>query len=451
MKRLGEIRDSLEGVIPSLIATTDAEGMPNVSYLSHVYFVDDTHVALSNQYFSKTAANVAANGLATVMVVDGSTGEQHILDLVFESSETSGDIFDRVSIHLDVVSREQGMGDVMKLRAVDIYRLEACRPVPAANPLALPEPKDADRRDHLQLTAALVEGLDAEADPERLLDKALEGLDRLFGFRHAMVLVPDNDRLQLTTIASRGYERSGIGSEVAFGTGTIGMAAASHLPVRISDISRGRRYVHAVRTTSGLGKGDPLPLPAIAAPVSQLAVPMLVQRRLTGVLFVESDRRLAFRHKDEEALTVIARHLALALALAEQDRDRQEAAAPAPAPVVREREKDPSRGFRLRFYPRDGSVFVDDDYLIRGVPGRLLIHMIGKYLKEGQQEFLNKEIRRDRALLLPEYKDNLETRLILLRRRLEEKNGPIMLHRAERGRIRLELDATPELVVVEEA
>lgn len=124
---LERLRDSFEGVIPSVIATTDADGMPNISYLSHVHYVDETHVALSNQFFSKTATNVARNGLATVMVVDGYSGQQHVLDLVFERSETEGETFERVAIHLAIL--ESRMSGIMKLRAVDIYRVEDCQAV----------------------------------------------------------------------------------------------------------------------------------------------------------------------------------------------------------------------------------------------------------------------------------------------------------------------------------
>jgi hypothetical protein len=47
---LRDLGACFEGVIPSILATASADGVPNVSYLSHVEFVDDAHVALSNQF-----------------------------------------------------------------------------------------------------------------------------------------------------------------------------------------------------------------------------------------------------------------------------------------------------------------------------------------------------------------------------------------------------------------
>ncbi|PDT15576.1 transcriptional regulator [Rhizobium sp. J15] len=442
------LRDSFEGVIPSIIATTDADGMPNISYLSHVHYVDERHVALSNQFFSKTADNVARNGLATVMVVDGYSGQQHVLDLVFERSETEGETFDQLAIHLAIL--ESRMSGIMKLHAVDIYRVEDCRAVPAANPLVEPEPLCLP--DLMGRVARLTARMSNCGDPETLLDATLEGLSERFGYSNSMVLVPDGERDGLTTIASRGYDQFGFGAEVAAGRGIIGLAAERRRTVRITDLSRGRRYIEAVRAMAGVEDAAPIPLPALEKPLSQIALPLVARGRLVGVLFSESTERFTFRHRDEEALIVIAAHLATALSFLSEERERAETNGreKADAPADRAGATPAGRRIAVRFYPRDGSLFVDDDYLIRGVPGRLLLHFLEDYVRTGKQDFLNREIRRDRRLQLPDFKDNLETRLILLRRRLEEKAGPITLDRADRGRLRLTLAGWPEIEVVEE-
>ncbi|KYO56048.1 GAF domain-containing protein [Tistrella mobilis] len=438
---LDALRDALEGIIPSVIATLDADGMPNISYLSHVHYVDAGHVALSNQFFSKTAANVRRTGRATVMVVDARTGDQFLLDLVFVGARTTGEVFERIAVHLEVMSAAQGMGEVMRLRAVDLYRVAAVTRVVAAEPLEMPPPRP-QAPDHLELAARLTALMAAEPDADRLLDLTLDRLVADLGMGNLVVAVPDETGGLLTTIASRGYPQYGVGSEVALGEGVIGVAALRRRVLRIADMRRGQRYVAAVRGAMDRPPMAGIPFPSLAQPQCQLAVPMIAQGRLVGVLFAESAESFAFGHAEEAVLSIVAATLALALDRAEAERGEAPAAdVPDPAPAGR-------RPIRLRYFPRDGSIFIDGDYLIRGVPGRLLHHFVTAYLATGRQDFTNREIRRDAALRLPDFKDNLETRLILLRRRLDEKPGPITLTRPARGAIRLDYAGQPEIEVV---
>jgi hypothetical protein len=91
----------------------------------------------------------------------------------------------------------------------------------------------------------------------------------------------------------------------------------------------------------------------------------------------------------------------------------------------------------VRYFPSDDSVFIDEAYLIKGVPGRIFQKLLQLYLEQKRQEFTNREIRLDPSLKLPEFQDNLEARLILLRRRLEERTDVVRLDHVGRGRLRL--------------
>jgi adenylate cyclase len=93
-------------------------------------------------------------------------------------------------------------------------------------------------------------------------------------------------------------------------------------------------------------------------------------------------------------------------------------------------------------------VFIDHAYVIKGVPGRLLWRMLRAHLQEGRSEFTNREFRLDATLKLPDVKDNLESRLLLLSRRLAENAWPVRIARSGRGRVVLEVDSP---LILEEA
>ena len=75
----------------------------------------------------------------------------------------------------------------------------------------------------------------------------------------------------------------------------------------------------------------------------------------------------------------------------------------------------------VKHYQEDDSVFLNNEYLIKGVAGGILWRLLKNHAEQGRTEFSNREIRLDQTLDLPDIKDNLEARLILLRKRLEER------------------------------
>lgn len=421
--------------MPSVIATSDPAGVPNISYLSHVHFVDDEHVALSNQFFSKTAANVQTSGSASVMVVNGRTGQQHVLHLRYVRSERDGPLYERLRVHLAIGAASQGMRNVMRLRAVDIYRVIDVKVINPTDPLE-DKPTALAARDHLAGTAAVCQVLAQAEDFETMLDRLIEGLVERLGFRHVVVAVPDEANAHLITIASHGYDATGIAAETPMGEGAIGTAATERLGVRVSDLGRANRYVAAVGEQNR-EQVTPIPFPGLLAPRSQMALPVMRGQRLLGVIFVEAEAPFAFSHADELALQIIALQLASAF-----ERDAGQVSE-ATSSLAQSNEHQGAEGaFTMRYEASDGSVFIGDEYLIRGIPGRVLHHFISRFLASGTVDFANRDLRRDPSLRLPVYKDNLETRLILLRRRLEEKGSPIQLSRPARGLVHLNVMAT---------
>jgi len=245
MLKLDAIRECLEGAIPGTMATASLDGRPNIALLSQVEFVDSDHVALSYQFFNKTRQNILVNPRATLTVISSTTAAQYRLSLKFLRTETSGPLFENMKAKLAGIASHTGMSGVFRLLGADIFRVLDIRPV-LGKYLAPPPPQ----RNLLASLRACSERLAACADLERLLGETLVCLDEQFGIRHTMVLMLDEPNARLYTVASRGYEKSGIGSEIPLGQGVIGVAARERTPIRIGHMNSEYAYGRAVRESA---------------------------------------------------------------------------------------------------------------------------------------------------------------------------------------------------------
>lgn len=464
---LAQLTACFEGVMPAWLFTCSADGTPNAAILSHVDYVDARHVALSFQFFNKSRRNIAENPQAAIRLIDAESMQVYMLDLRFVRTETTGPLFESMRLRIEAIASHSGLKGIFRLLGADVYEVLAVEALPheAGHPAAVAaEPPRATFS-----LAAMQEFADAICHArslDDLLDTILATLDRVFGFGHAMILLTGDHPDRLELVASRGYARVGAGSDVRFGEGIIGLVAEARRAVRISGMLRHSLYADAVaRRSVELGlpvDARRIPLPGLPDPDSQLGIPLLARDELVGVLCIESREPYRFHEEDRTQLEALGGLLAIAIQHAvlleraeSRPDDAPEEASRAPGPHVeapsRERPSRTGAAPRLapltvEFFPREECLLVDGEYLVRSLPARILWKVLREHDRDGCTEFTNRRLRLDHDLQLPAYKDNLEARLILLRRRLAERCPAIRIVPSGRGRFRLELDAPVALV-----
>ena len=441
--RIETIRECLEGIIPGHIATCDAEGMPNLAYLSQVQYIDNEHVALSYQFFNRTRQNVLANSPVRLLLTSHLTGAQYWLSLQYLRTETAGPLFEQMKAKLAGIASHTGMSGIFKLLGSDIYRILEIRQVPGQT--VAPPPPPVNYLSALRQASGRLSGC---SNLECLLETALDSLRSEFGINHVMLLMHDEGRGRLYTLASRGYPESGIGSEIPVGAGVIGICARERAPIRIGFMTSEYTYGRTVRDSiAANGHADALesaiPLPGLPHASSQLAVPITVVDRLLGVLYVESVADLHFGYDDEDALVAFAAQLGLAIHHHQQTEELQDE-----VPGAEDSGEQPTAGppLLIRHFAANDSVFLDDDYLIKGVAGAILWAMLTDFVERRRTSFTNKGLRVDSRIRLPGVSDNLEARLVLLQRRLDERAAGIRLAKSGRGRFSLLVERPLQLV-----
>ena len=397
------------------------------------------------------------------------TLQAYRLRLRFERSETSGPLFDTMSLRIQAIASHTGMSGIFRLVAADVFEVERLEKVEGFLTTA-PESRPGDEvaleglRTELRGLQWVSERINRSPDLDSLLDAVLEALDTFFGFRHAMVLLAEEPCGRLVTMASRGYGDAGVGAEVGIGDGLIGTVARERRVLRISGLDQGLSYGRAVRrevlsTEGGDGLAAEIPLPGLADARSALVIPSWpCATAWSGCSRPRAGRRWPSTSGTRPTSRSLGHQIALGVERMLEPAAAEPAAAdPADGPeaTALAGARAPGAGPRRTFcyYRNDDCVFVDGEYLIRNVPGRILWKLLGQWAREGRTEFTNRELRLDPALGLPAFRDNLESRLVSAAPppRGEMPRRPPRCRRAAAGRFALQLACGLELVERETA
>jgi hypothetical protein len=454
---LETLTSCFQGIIPAVLCTCSADGLPNVAYISYVDFVDIRHVALSFQFFNKSRRNIAENPQALILVTDPDTRQGWTLDLRYARSESSGPVFDRMFLRIEAIASYTGLKGIFRLRAADIYQVAAIREIAGERGHTGDTAVRARRavpESVFTMTALqdLLQRINAADCLETLLESILEGIEEFFGFRHSMILLAAEEPGVLVTIAARGYEGEAAGAEARFGEGIAGVVAEAQKPIRISGLLSGMLYALAVRTRAEergwKAECGRVTMPGLQNPDSQLGIPLVVRTELIGVLVIESESTYRFHEEDKTTIELLGSYLAIAI----QNRQLQESAESsahaepdAPASITSSSPEPSAQPVSFAFHVADEVVLANGEYLIRGLPAKIFWKLLRTHAADGRREFTNRELRLDKSLGLPDFKDNLETRLLLLRRRLEQKTPGVRIVPSARGRFRLDLTASVSL------
>jgi adenylate cyclase len=420
---LESIRDCLRAGLPSPMATCAPDGTPHISYISRVQYLDHERVATSRQSFNRALGHLDASPLSQALIVRPVTGEQFRLDLRYLHTATEGEEFEATRANLDAIASHTGMSPAFRLRGLDVHRVLRCTRVQRR----LRDLERVETPDQLMPLEHFARRLERSTSYEEARQGVIDALEDLFGFRYAVLIAPD---------------------DIEPGTGLVGTAASRRRVIVTANLARARALAATVNDGDGDGDGDgtggspEVALPGLAGARSAAAVPLVVGKDVLGVLYLESAQPSAFGGPTEGLLRIIGAHVAAALAArAPAAEEPQRAPVTAPAP---------SSGPQLElvYYQADDTVLCNSAYIVKGAPGRILWSMLKAHADSGRTQFSNRELRLDEALGLPAGNDNLEARLLVLRRRLADFDCGVTLERVGRGRLELRLDRPAELTEV---
>jgi serine phosphatase RsbU (regulator of sigma subunit) len=168
------------------------------------------------------------------------------------------------------------------------------------------EEKLARKTKELEIVQRVAVALNASSEVSTIASLMLNLMEDYFGFQHSILLVLRPDEEELEVVATHGYEVDNLGKTVKVGMGVIGMVAKKQRLMRMANLGAQRQYMQAISKSTGAQAVVKEQIVGLPDAESQVAMPMMAEDRLLGVLSIESRKMNFYNPQDETLVTTLA-------------------------------------------------------------------------------------------------------------------------------------------------
>lgn len=153
--------------------------------------------------------------------------------------------------------------------------------------------RPANTTDRHLLLYELFHSITSTLEPDKALDLIIDAAVKITGATNGSLILIDWDKKILNIEVSRGFSRRIENTKLKVGEGITGWVAENGRPLLVPDVSKDPRYV------------------TVQAEIkSELAVPLIIEKDLIGVLNVDSTCEDAFTIEDLDLLTLLSKQSA---------------------------------------------------------------------------------------------------------------------------------------------
>ena len=167
------------------------------------------------------------------------------------------------------------------------------------------EEKLARKTQELEIVQRVAVALNASSEVKTIASLMLNLMEEYFDFQHSILLVLRPDEEVLEVVATHGYEVDNLGKTVKVGMGVIGMVAKKQRLMRMANLGAQRKYMQAISKSAGTQAVEEQ-IVGLPDSESQVAIPMMAEDRLLGVLSIESKKINFYNPQDETLVTTLA-------------------------------------------------------------------------------------------------------------------------------------------------